>query len=210
MLKFYDCSTAPSPRRARIFLAEKGIEHENIQIDLMTGEQLGDAFKAINPRCAVPTLVTETGDVISENVAIASYLEDIFPEPPLLGRSPLERAQILEWNWRIEFEGLSAIAEILRNTSKHMKNRAMTGPRNVAQLPELAKRGRLRLGYFFEDLNSQLERGRFVVGDQYSFADISALVAVDFSAWVKARPDEKFTALHDWHGRVSERPSSSA
>ncbi len=210
MLKLYDCTTAPSPRRTRIFLAEKAIEHENIQIDLRTGEQLGDAFKAINPRCAVPCLVTEDGDVISENVAIASYLEERFPKPPLMGSNAIERAHILEWNWRTEFEGLAAIAEVLRNSSPYMKGRALTGPRNVEQLPELAERGRMRLGYFFEDLNVHLQGRDFMVGDSFSFADITAMVTVDFSGWVKASPPPELTAIHEWHARVSARPSSEA
>ncbi len=210
MLTFYDYQAAPSPRRARIFLAEKGVEYDCKQVDLRAGEQLGEAFKAINPRCAVPALVTEDGQVIAENVAIAAYLEDRFPEPPLLGRGGAEKARISEWNWRGEAEGLMAVAEILRNTSPHMKGRAMTGPRNMDQIPELAERGRARLGYFFEDLNKQLENNGFVAGDSYSIADITALVCVDFSGWVKSSPKEDLTALHAWHKRVSDRPSSKA
>lgn len=210
MLTLYDYQPAPSPRRARIFLAEKGIEYKCIQIDLMAGEQLGDEFKAINPRCAVPALVTEDGDVISENVAIASYLEDLHPEPVLMGATSIEKAAVLEWNWRCEFEGLMAIAETLRNTSPGMKNRALTGKRNMAQLPELAVRGRERLGFFFEDLNERLSESGFVAGDFFSFADITAMVAVDFSKWIKAKPDQSLSALYDWYGKVSARASSQA
>ena len=147
---------APSPRRARILLAEKGIDYDCKQIDLKTGEQLGEAYRAINPRCAVPALVTDDGDVICENLAIAAYLDAEYPENPVMGKTSIEKAQILEWNWRCEFEGLAAVAEILRNTSPHMKNRAMTGKHNIAQLPELAERGRDRLGYFYQDLNCLL------------------------------------------------------
>lgn len=210
MLTFYDYQAAPSPRRARIFMAEKGIEYDCKQIDLRTGEQLSDEFRAINPRCAVPALVTEDGQVIAENMAIAAYLEDRFPEPPLMGRDAAEKARIAEWNWRSEAEGLMAVAEILRNTSPHMKGRAMTGPRNIEQLPELAERGRLRLGYFFEDLNNHLSENAFLGGENYSVADITALVCVDFSGWVKSSPDASLSALHTWHKKVSERPSSKA
>lgn len=210
MLKLYDCTTAPSPRRARIFLAEKGIEAEIIQIDLRKGEQLSDEFRAINPRCAVPCLVTEDGHAISENLAIASYTEELFPDVPLMGTTPYEKAMVLEWNWRTEFEGLSAIAEILRNSSPHMKGRAMTGPRNVTQLPALEGRGRERLGYFWEDLNTQLSSSEFVAGERYSFADITALVSVDFSKRVKASPDESLTSLWAWHEKAAARPASSA
>lgn len=210
MLTFYDYQAAPSPRRARIFMAEKGIEYECKQVDLRSGEQLSEAFKAINPRCAVPALVTEEGQVIAENMAIAAYLEDRFPEPPLMGANAPEKAEIAEWNWRCEAEGLMAVAEILRNTSPHMKGRAMTGARNIEQLPELAERGKLRLGYFFEDLNARLTDSEFVGGQSFSVADITALVCVDFSAWVKATPDSSMDALHTWHKKVSDRPSSKA
>jgi len=208
MLKFYDCQTAPSPRRARIFLAEKGVEAEVIEIDLRKGEQMSEEFRAINPRCAVPCLVNEDGHAISENLAIAAYIEERFPENPLMGTTPIERAMVLEWNWRVEFEGLAAVAEILRNSSPHMKGRAMTGPRNIEQLAELAERGRIRLGYFYEDLNAQLEKNEFVAGAHYSLADITALVVVDFSKWVKAQPDVSLTALWAWHAKAAARPAS--
>ena len=88
MLKLYDCTTAPSPRRTRMLLAEKGIEHENIQIDLREGEQMSDAFRKINPRCTVPALVTEDG-VMTENAEITAYLEALYP--CLLYTSPSPR-----------------------------------------------------------------------------------------------------------------------
>lgn len=210
MLTLYDFTPAPSPRRTRIFLAEKGIDYNCVQIDFMKGEQLSDDFKKINPRCAVPALKTESGDVITENLAIASYLEEYKPDPPLMGTTPLERAMVLEWNWRVEFEGLFAVADILRNSSPKMKDRALTGPRNVAQLPELAERGRLRLGYFYEDLNERLSSSAYVGGDTFSLADISAMVLVDFSAWVKASPDDKHDAITQWHSKVAARPASKA
>jgi glutathione S-transferase len=210
MITLYDCTTAPSPRRTRIFLAEKGVDYECKQIDLAKGEQMSEAYVAINPRRAVPALVTEEGQVISENIAIAAYLEERYPEPPLLGTDAYSKAMVSEWNWRCEFEGLYAIAEILRNSSPHMKGRAMTGRLNVDQIPELAERGRLRIQTFWEDLNAQLENNAFVAGDSYSIADITAMVGVDFSRWVKAAPSEEFKALHDWHNKVAARESAKA
>lgn len=210
MLTLYDYQAAPSPRRARIFLAEKNADYKNVQIDLRANEQMGDDFRKINPRCAVPCLVTEDGQAISENIAIASFLEAAYPNPPLMGTSAIEKARVLEWNWRVEFEGLSAVAEILRNSSPHMKGRAMTGPRNVEQLPELADRGRTRLAHFFEDMNAQFSQSDNLALDDYSFADISALVTIDFSKWVKAAPADDLTALWDWHKKAAARPASSA
>ena len=83
---FYDCPTAPSPRRARMFIAEKNLDIETRQVDLGKGEQLSPEFLAINPLATVPVLVTDTGVALSENIAIATYLEAAYPEP-----SPIER-----------------------------------------------------------------------------------------------------------------------
>lgn len=210
MLKLYDFTRAPSPRRARIFLAEKAVEYENIQVDMTLGAQMGAAFRKINPRCAVPALVTEKGESICENLAIAAYIEELYPEPNLMGETAFERAYVLEWNWRIEFEGLMAIAEVLRNSSPAMKGRALTGPRNVEQVPELVERGTVRLGYFFEDLNAQLDKNAFVCGDRFTLADITAVVCMDFSRWVKLSPNDDLKALHDWHTRISARASYGA
>ncbi|WP_409434036.1 glutathione S-transferase family protein [Litorimonas sp. RW-G-Af-16] len=210
MLKLYDCTTAPSPRRTRMFLTEKEIAYENIQVDLRTGEQMGDAFRKVNPRCTVPALVTEDGLLLTENAGISAYLDATYPDKPLLGTTPSEKAMIAEWNWRCEFEGLMAGAEALRNGSPHMKDRAMTGTRNVPQIPELAARGAKRLGWFFEDLDAQLQKNEFVAGDSYSYADITATVCVDFARWVKVYPTDKQKALTAWHERMKTRANYAA
>ena len=133
-ITFYDCATAPSPRRTRILLAEKGVAHETVAIDLRQNEQLGDAYRAINPQCTVPALRLEDGVVLTDNAAIAAYLEARYPEPALLGSTPLEKAEIASWSWRIEFEGLLAIAEAMRNSAPALKDRALAGPVGYAQI----------------------------------------------------------------------------
>ncbi|MBC7477034.1 MAG: glutathione S-transferase, partial [Pseudorhodobacter sp.] len=125
MITLYDCATAPSPRRARIFLAEKGVDHETVQVDLRNSEQLSSAYQTINPQCTIPALRTKEGAILTDNAAIAAYLEASYPEPPLLGTTPIEKAQIASWNWRVEFEGLLAVAEALRNSAPAMVNRAL-------------------------------------------------------------------------------------
>ena len=117
MMTLYDCATAPSPRRARLLLAAKGIAHETVQIDLRAGEQLAEAFRKINPQCTVPALRTEEGDVLIDNAGIAAYLEARYPEKPMLGTTPQDKADIASWHWRAEFEGLMPIGEVMRNTS---------------------------------------------------------------------------------------------
>lgn len=206
----YDCKPAPSPRRARMFAAEKGIKLETIEIDLGNGEQLSEMYRNINPRCTVPALQLDDGTVLTENIAIADYLESIQPEPPLIGSNPVERALTLQLNARIFTEGLMALAEILRNSSPGMKDRALTGPENYPQIPELAERGRARFQQFFPMLEQQLADQEFLLGDRFSLADISAFVVTEFAAWVKEGIPEECTAVKAWYQRVKARPSAQA
>ncbi|HUN93839.1 MAG TPA: glutathione S-transferase [Burkholderiaceae bacterium] len=208
MLTLFDCATAPSPRRARILLAEKGVSHETVQVDLRRGEQFGDAFRAINPECTVPALRLDSGLVLTDNAAIIAYLEARFPQPPLLGTLPEEKAAIASWQWRAEFEGLLAVAEALRNGSAAMANRALPGPVDYPQIPELAQRGIARIQQFFRVLDARLALHDYVSGGAFSVADITAVVAVDFARIVKQKPDEERHAnLLRWRARMAERPS---
>jgi len=207
MIILYDCATAPSPRRARILLAEKGIAHDTVQVDLAHGEQLGAAYREINPQCTVPALRIEEGGLLTDNAAIAAYLEARYPEPPLMGRTPQEKAEIASWNWRVEFEGLLAIAETLRNGSPAMADRALPGPVNYAQIPELAQRGLARVQHFFETLNERLAGREFIATDRFSLADITAVVAVDFARVVRVKPGEQHPELLRWRAAMAQRPS---
>jgi glutathione S-transferase len=207
MITLYDCATAPSPRRARILLAEKGVAHETIEVDLRHGEQLGEAYRRINPQCTVPALRTDDGLLLPDNAAIAAWLEARFPQPPLMGTTAEEKAEIASWHWRVEFEGLLAIAETLRNSSPAMAQRALPGPVNYAQIPELAQRGLARVQQFFATLNDRLEGRDFIAADQFSVADITAVVAVDFARVVKVKPDEQHPHLLRWRAAMAQRPS---
>jgi glutathione S-transferase len=209
MITLYDCSTAPSPRRARILLAEKGVTHDTVQVDLRAGEQLGAAYRAINPQCTVPALRTDEGPVLTDNAGIAAYLEARFPQPALLGSTPLAKAEIASWNWRIEFEGLMAIAEALRNSVPAMANRALPGPVDYAQIPELAQRGLARVQQFMGTLDQRLAGREFIAADQFSIADITAVVAVDFARVVRVKPGEQHVQLRRWREAMAQRPAFS-
>ena len=207
MITLYDCATAPSPRRARILLAEKGVAHDTVQVDLKTGEQMGDAYRQVNPHCTVPALRTGDGLLLTDNAAIAAWLEASHPEPPLLGTTPAEKAEVASWNWRIEFEGLQAIAEALRNGSPAMVNRALPGPVDYAQIPALAERGRARAQRFFAALNERLAEREFIATDRFSIADINAVVAVDFARVVKVKPGDEHPHLQRWRVAMGQRAS---
>ena len=209
MIILYDCATAPSPRRARMFLAEKGLAFETVQVDLRNSEQLGSAYQKINPQCTVPALRTDEGVVLTDNAAITAYLEARYPEPALLGTTPTDKAQIASWNWRVEFEGLLAVAEALRNSAPSMTNRALAGQVDYPQIPELAQRGLARVTQFFAMLNDRLADRDFIATDRFSVADITAVVAVDFARIVKIKPGEQHPHLQRWRAAMAQRPSVS-
>lgn len=210
MLTLYDCATAPSPRRARILLAEKGVAHATVQVDLRAGEQLSEAYRAINPLATVPALKLEDGTVITDNAGIAAYVEARFPEPPLFGTTAAERADVASWHWRCEFEGLLAIAEALRNSSPGMAHRALPGTVNYEQIPALAERGLARLQAFFDTLEARLAGRDCVAAGGFSIADITAVVAVDFARIVRVKPDEqRHPNLLRWRALMAQRPAMS-
>lgn len=209
-MKLYDCTTAPSPQRVRIFLKEKGIDIPLVQVDLRNAEQLGDAFKNINPDCTVPVLELDDGTKISEIFAICQYLESQFQEPVLMGRDALEQAMVSMWNSKIEQNGIAALAETLRNRAKGMQDRALPGPVNLPQIPGLVRRGRIRAEAFFDRLDGHLGDNEFVTGDRFTMADITGYVMVEFGQWSKISIKDGQDNLQRWFKTVSKRPSVTA
>ena len=209
MITLYDCSTAPSPRRARILLAEKGVAYDTVQIDLRQGEHMSAAFRQINPLCTVPALRTADGLVLTDNASIAAYLEAACPQPPLMGVTPQEKAEVAGWQWRVEFEGLMAIAEALRNSAPAMANRALPGPVDYAQIPALAERGLARVRQFLADLNRHLDGRDTIATERFSLADITAVVTVDFARVVRIKPGDEHPHLLRWRAAMAQRPSMS-
>jgi glutathione S-transferase len=209
--KLYQSNGSPNSRRVRIFLAEKGLCAPLVPVDLGAKEQFSDAYAKINPRRVVPTLVLADGTAIGEVPAILRYLEDAYPDPPLYGTSPSERALSTMWERQMELEGFAAVMEAVRNGATSLKERAIAGPHSYEQLPGLVERGRLRVNNFYSDLVTHLASSRFVAGERFSVADITAVVAIDFATKALSLPIPPGNAATlDWYKRVSERPSMTA
>jgi glutathione S-transferase len=209
-MKLYDFALAPNPRRVRIFLAEKGVEIPKVQVNLREQEQLKPAYLAINPFATVPVLELDDGRRIAETIAICRYIEAIHPEPRLFGRDPYEMGVVEEWQRHVEWDGFLAAGEAFRNSLPGMKGRALTGPHDYEQIPELAERGKQRAMRFFELLDRRLGGQEFIAGPRYSVADITALVAHDFGTRAKALVTDAMPNLKRWYAAVSSRPSASA
>ena len=209
-MKFYDCTTAPSPRRVRILMAEKGIELDTIQVDLMKAEQLTPEFLKINPLGQVPVLELDDGTRISQVMAICRYLEEIYPDNPLFGRDPVERAKVESINDQLQANGMVAVMEAFRNATPGFVNRALPGPHNYAQIPALSERGMLRLDDFFSDFDAHLADNQYMVGDYFSVADITGFAAIEFARWVKKPIPDECSSLQPWYQQVKQRPSAAA
>ena len=210
-MKLYTYPAAPSPRRIHLFLAEKGLEVEQVVVDLRAGEHLRPAFAAINPALTVPALVLDDGTCLCESVAICDYLESVQPDPALIGRPGRQRALVIERNHWVENNGLVAVMEGFRNRSGAMVDHALTGPRSVPQIPELADRGVRRFGWFLHDLDGLLQDSEFIAGTDFSLADITALVTIEFAVWgLRQSPPTDLPALQRWHAAVTSRPAIQA
>jgi glutathione S-transferase len=155
-LKLYHAVNSPNSRRVRIFLTEKGLKPALIAVDLGTSEQHSEAYRAINPRRVVPALVLEDGTTIAEVPAIMRYLDDAFPETPLLGATSKDKGLVVMWERFAELEGFAPVMEGVRNKAERLKGRAIAGPHGYEQIPALVDRSVLRVNNFLTDLNARL------------------------------------------------------
>ena len=209
-MKFYDVNGAPSPRRVRIVLVEKGIEYETVPVDTQNKAHLEADFLTLNPWATVPVLQLDDGTCISEAIACCRYLEEAHPEPPLFGNNPKEKGIISMWEHRMEWDGFLAVAEYLRNTIERMRGRGLTGVVNFDQIPALAERGKKRVAHFHSLLDERLGHSEYMAGEYYTIADITAQVSLDFASRAGLKyPEDKKNILR-WYNLVNSRPSAAA
>jgi len=207
----YTCETAPSPRRVRMFLSEKGIEVPMQEIDLRSGEHLSEMYRRKSPQATVPMLEFDDGTCISESDAICTYFEALHPDPPLMGSDPRSKALVTMWNRRMECDGFQAVAEGFRNRVPGLRDRAIPSRHKVPQIEGLAERGAQRYRDFLVDLDARLEESEFMAGEIFSVADITAFVTIEFARRaLKIDPDADQVNIARWHEAVGNRPSVRA
>ena len=203
-MKLYDGGRAPNPRRVRIFLAEKGVTVPTEQVDLGALQHKSDAYTAINPLQRVPALALDDGTVIAESIAICRYFEALQPAPALFGRDGLDSALIEMWNRRVELHLLMPVSFVFRHLHPAMKEM------EVPQVAAWGEANKPRVFAFLELLDRELKDRAFIAGAEYSVADITAMVAVDFMRVMKLVPPASLADLRRWHTAVAARPSAAA
>ena len=203
-MKLYDYKAGPNPRRVRIFLAEKGISVPLVHTDIVKREQKTPDFLAKNPIGSIPVLELEDGTCISESVAICRYFEELHPDPPLFGITPLEKATIEMWLRRVELNFMVPVGMVW------IHGHPLTA-RLIKQIPEAADQNRKRVHMGYKLLDDQLADNAFVAGDTYSVVDAVLLASLDFANGLVGVPyDPELGHLKRWHDAVSARPSADA
>lgn len=202
-MKLYDFALAPNPRRVRIFLAEKGIAVPTEQIDLFTGANRSPEALRRNPFGGLPVLELDDGTCIAESVAICRYFEELHPHPPLMGVGALDRAVVEMWNRRMELELFRHIGGYFQHTSDIFKNR-------IRQLPEVAQSSKEAALARMTLIDGQIADRRYIAGERYTIADITALCAFGLGAIVGLTIPSELQNLTRWHAEISARPSAKA
>lgn len=194
---------APNPQRVRIFLAEKGIDLPETPVDMMKREHKSDEHKARNSLGQVPTLELDDGTCISETVAICRYFEEVQPDPPLFGRTPVEKANVDMWVRRVEFQVMSPVGMYWRHAHPFTA-------RLLTQFKDFGESNKALYVGAQKWLDGELADKPFVAGETYTMADICLLSTVDFATWIGLPMEAEFANLKAWHDRVTARPSASA
>jgi glutathione S-transferase len=203
-MKLYDGGRAPNPRRVRVYLSEKGIKIPVEQVDLGAMAHRSAAFAAVNPLMRVPALELDDGTIITESIAICRYFELLHPQPPLFGRDPKDAAIVEMWQRRIELHLLVPVSHIFRNLHPAMAQM------EVPQVPAWAEANKPRVLEFLQLLDGELGKRRYITGENFTVADITGLVALDFMKPAKLAIPENLANVRRWHAELSARPSASA
>jgi glutathione S-transferase len=192
-----------SPRRVRIFLAEKGISIERREVDAAGGANATPDFLRLNPLGKLPVLELDDGTAIAESLAICRYLEALNPDPPLMGRTPREVADIEMWTLRMDHELSQMIALAFIHSSDFYRG-------SIEQIPEVASWARGRALQTMAWLDGELAERRHIAGDGYTLADIVAQCAFVLGKAVGLRIAPDMTNLSRWFTEVTARPTARA
>jgi glutathione S-transferase len=187
-----------------IFLAEKGIAVPREERNMMTEDLTTGNFAALNPWHRVPVLVLDDGRTIAETVAICRYFEEISPEPPLFGSGPIGKAEVEMWNRRVELGLYNAVFSAFRHLHPKMAH---------LEVPQISEWGEANKQKAFRELarlDERLATSHFLASDDYSIADITALVAIDFMKPARLGLPDAFPNVVRWCAAVSARPSALA
>jgi glutathione S-transferase len=202
-MKIYDYVGAPNPKKLRVYLAEKGLKVPTETVDIVQGENRKPEFLKKNPLGGLPVLELDDGSHLSESLAIIEYFEDLHPNPPMVGTTPVERARVRSLERIAELGVPSAVGTIFQNTHPFMAGR-------LKQSPDAAENARSRLAGVLKVLDEQIGKKPFVAGDKPTIADCTLFAALSFGDFAGAPLDPAYTNVTRWYNAFKERPSAAA
>jgi glutathione S-transferase len=202
-MKIYDFVGAPNPKKLRVYLAEKGLKIACEPVNIVTGENRTPEFLKKNPLGGLPVLELDDGSHLTESLAIIEYLEELHPEPPMIGRTPRERARVRELERIAELGVMNSVATYFQNTHPFMAGR-------LKQSPDTAENAKARLANTLKVLDAAIDRNRFVAGDRPTIADCTLLAALEFAEFAQAPVEGSVKNVHRWYEDFKQRPSASA
>ena len=203
-MKLYDGGKAPNPRRVRIYLAEKGISVPTEPVDMAALGHKSDMITRLNPLQRLPVLVLDDGTVLTESIAICRYFEELHPEPALFGEGALERALVEMWQRRVELELFFPVTHAFRHLHPAMAD--WEAPR----IAEWGEANKTKAQRFLQFLDNELAGRRYIAGERFSLADITALVSVDFMKPARIEQPPALENVARWYAEIAARPSARA
>lgn len=203
-MRLFDGGRAPNPRRVRVFLAEKGIEVPMVAVDMADLEHRGDPMTTRNPLQRLPVLELDDGTILTESIAICRYFEELHPEPALFGRGALGKAKVEMWQRRMELSFFFCVAQAFRHIHPAMKEW------EVPQVPSWGEANKPKALDFLAILDRELANREFAAGDEFSVADITGMIAMDFMKPARIQLPAEMTNVVRWHQALSSRPSAAA
>ena len=198
-MKLYYYPVAPNPTRVRTYIAEKGINLDFQLVDLRAGEQNSEEHLSRNPMGNLPVLDLDDGSFLTESSAIIELLEELHPEPPMLGTDAYSRARVRSLERITDVGVLICIGQIVHATNS---------PIGLPPVPEVAKRFQDSLPRFLQLLEDQIGAAPFLTGDQPAVPDCTLHAALAFGAFFGVTLDDRFEKLHAWWHNFKQRPST--
>lgn len=207
-MKLHTFGPAANGRRVAVFLAEKGLEIEISELNVREGAQYEEPFTTMNPFHCVPFLELDSGQVISESIAICRYIEAKHPEPALFGGTDEEKADVEMWLRRIELDAFIPLLHAVRNKAPMFEGRVLPGYRSdLPQLPEMTQRGVETTALFLDRTDPLLDGKEFIAGDAISIADLIGALTMNTAVMVGMDLEGGWPNVHRWHQAISARPS---
>ncbi len=202
-MKLYEFTGAPNPKKVRVYLAEKGIDVPSQQVNIIAGENRQPEFLKKNPMGGLPVLELDDGSYLPESLAIIEYFEELHPNPPMIGATPVERAKVRSLERLCELSILGRIAVIFQNTHPLFASR-------VKQSAETAESAKKALNDNLAVLDAKIGSNAFVAGNKPTIADCTLLAALQFSEFAQVAIDPAHKNVHRWYEGFKQRPSASA